>query len=472
MFVKYVGRLRENDNGSPSMSRSALENHQSQPSLLVESVEVQGVHISGDPSYAVDVEGSVEVRDVGKIAISPVPSNPTKVQTKPPSTSIGLGRESQLQELSAQTTTSAAAKNAQPIPGGHEVKAGAPAVQKPNVSLGPLIPAPSVVPNIPYSVHPKPPSSSVAAAREPQPPSLLPPRTTCDAEKNAKKMPKAGELKGDKMLGAREVKAGAGTSKAKNVGTTTDDSNPYELDGAIDGLLEVGGTVAQPSLKKQKKIAHTAADDEALPMPPEEAPSKVRTTTRDICHRVPSAEGKKLLVFNVHSTLLDCSLFIDKNPNVAFSPTIRTEKCQVIFFPCLIEFLTKYFLRFHVAFWDTKSEVYMGEIVPAMLARMKHGGNFNPIFVWSGKECEVTEFEDGIPLAWGKPIQKVFWRYPDFSHSNTVMVDHNITRLGGIPSANLVIPTLFYVAELQKLGDDKAFLKGSLWPNLQGFYGS
>jgi hypothetical protein len=114
----------------------------------------------------------------------------------------------------------------------------------------------------------------------------------------------------------------------------------------------------------------------------------------------------------------------------------------------------------------------MGEIVPAMLARMKHGGNFNPVFVWSGKECEVTQFEDGIPVAWRKPLQKVFWRYPDFSHSNTVMVDHNITRLGGIPSANLVIPIPFYVAEVQKLGDDKAFLKGSLWPHLQGFYAS
>jgi hypothetical protein len=211
--VKYVGKLRENDDGSPSMSRSTLENQQSQPSLLVESVEVQGVHISGDPSYAVDVEGSVEVCDVGKIATSPIPSNPTKVQTKPSSTSTGLGKESQLQELSAQTTTSAATKNAQPIPGGHEVKAGAPVVHKPNVSLGPLIPAPSVVPNIPHSMHLKPPSRSVAAAREPRPPSLSPPRTTCNAEKNAKKMPRAGELKADKMPGAREVKAGAGTAK-------------------------------------------------------------------------------------------------------------------------------------------------------------------------------------------------------------------------------------------------------------------
>jgi hypothetical protein len=295
---------------------------------------------------------------------------------------------------------------------------------------------------------------------------LLLPRTTCDAEKNAEKMPRAGELKLDKMLGAREVKAGATTSKAKNVGAATEDSNPYDLDGAIDGLLEVGGTVAQRSPKKPKKIAHTVADDEALPMPLEEAPSKVRTTAGDICRRVPCAKRKKLLIFNVHGTLLDCGLLIDKNPNAAIRPTIRTEKRRVIFHPCLIEFITKCFLRFHVAFWGTKSPVYMGEIVPAMLARMKHGGNFSPVFMWSGKECEVIQFEDGIPVAWEKPLQKIFWCYLDFSHSNTVMVDHNITRLGGIPSANLIIPTPFYVAELQKLGDDKAFLKGSLWPHL------
>jgi hypothetical protein len=83
-----------------------------------------------------------------------------------------------------------------------------------------------------------------------------------------------------------------------------------------------------------------------------------------------------------------------------------------------------------------------------MLARMKDGGKFSPVFVWFGKECEVTKFEDGIPVAWRKPLQKVFWRYPNFSHSNTVMIDHNITRFGKNPSRILIIPTTFYVAEL------------------------
>jgi hypothetical protein len=287
---------------------------------------VHGVHNSGDPSFAVDVKGSVEVRDVSKIAMSHVPSNPSKVQTKLRNRSTGLGSESQLQELSAQTTTSVAEKNVEPIPGGHKVKAGATAVQKPNVSPRPLTPALLVVPNIPCKVHPKPPSRSIAVGREPQPSSLSPPRTTYDVEKNAEKMPEAGEVKADKMLGAREVKARAAIAKAKNVGTATDDSNPYDLEAPIDGLLEVGGTMAQQSPKKQKKIAHTAANDEALPLPLEEAPSKVRSTVGDISRRVPSTERKKLLVFNVYGTLLDCSLLIDKNPNAAIKPTIRTEK--------------------------------------------------------------------------------------------------------------------------------------------------
>jgi hypothetical protein len=235
------------------------------------------------------------------------------------------------------------------------------------------------------------------------------------------------------MSGTREVKAGAATTTANNVDAATDDSNPYSIEGAIDGLLEVGGIGAQQSPKKQKKLVHTIVDDEVVAMPAKEAPSKVRSKAEDISRRTPGAERKKLLVFNVHGTLLDCSVLIDKNPNAAIRPTIRTEKHRVIFRPCLIEFLTKCFLKFHVAYWGTKSEVHMQEIVLALLVTMKDGGKFSHVFVWFGKECEVTKFEDGIPVLWKKPLQKVFWRYLDFSHSNMVMTDHNIPRLVGIP---------------------------------------
>jgi hypothetical protein len=51
-----------------------------------------------------------------------------------------------------------------------------------------------------------------------------------------------------------------------------------------------------------------------------------------------------------------------------------------------------------------------------------------------------------------------------------VMIDHKICRLGGNPAANMIIPTAFYVVELQRVGDDKAFMKTSLWPQVQKLY--
>ena len=72
-----------------------------------------------------------------------------------------------------------------------------------------------------------------------------------------------------------------------------------------------------------------------------------------------------------------------------------------------IPLVDRFFIRcltiFEVAFWNSKSKVYMGEIILAMLERMKDGSKFCHVFVW-WKECEVTKFEDGDPIAWGKPI--------------------------------------------------------------------
>jgi hypothetical protein len=265
-----------------------------------------------------------------------------------------------------------------------------------------------------------------------------------------------------------EVKGGApaGSSKTKVVGAPTEEKDPYSLEGAIDGLLEVGASAGPRSPPKVKKTAKSA-EDEAAAIPADEAPNKVRTKNEKVSNTVPSPEGKKLVVLNVHGTLLDCSLLLDKNPNPGIRPTLRTAKRRVIFRPGLIDFLNKCFLHFEVALWGSKSEVYMADVVPAMLGRMKDGSTVKPLFMWSTKECEVTKFEDGIPLQWGKPLRKIFWRYPNFNHKNTVIVDHKLCRLGGNEAANLIIPTAFYVAELEKLGDDKAFLRACLWPQLQ-----
>jgi hypothetical protein len=95
-------------------------------------------------------------------------------------------------------------------------------------------------------------------------------------------------------------------------------------------------------------------------------------------------ESLKLLIFNVHGMLLDCSLFRERNPNSAIRITLNTGSRRVVFRPWLVEFLSNCFKNFKVAFWGSKSEGYMQEIAPAMLGRLKGGTGCSPCFVWSG----------------------------------------------------------------------------------------
>jgi hypothetical protein len=80
---------------------------------------------------------------------------------------------------------------------------------------------------------------------------------------------------------------GAVPSKAKTMGTAPDDSNPYSLEGAIDGLLEVGGSGDQRSPSKVKKPAKPI-EDEVPAIPEEEAPTKVRSTDLQVARRAPT----------------------------------------------------------------------------------------------------------------------------------------------------------------------------------------
>jgi hypothetical protein len=129
-----------------------------------------------------------------------------------------------------------------------------------------------------------------------------------------------------------EVKGGApiGSLKTKVVGAPTKEKDLYSLEGAIDGLFEVGASAGPQSSPKVKKPAKST-EDEATATPADEAPNKVRTKNEKVSNTVASPEGKKLLVLTVHGTLLDCSLLLDKNPNPCIRPTLRTAKCRVIF---------------------------------------------------------------------------------------------------------------------------------------------
>jgi hypothetical protein len=100
----------------------------------------------------------------------------------------------------------------------------------------------------------------------------------------------------------------------------------------------------------------------------------------------------KLLVFNVHGTLLDCSLMVDKNPNPKLRPTFRTKNRRVLIHPWMSEFLSKCFKNFMIGFWGSKNKAYMDEMVLAMLGRVKSREPLQLAFVWFQKECEELQW--------------------------------------------------------------------------------
>jgi hypothetical protein len=85
---------------------------------------------------------------------------------------------------------------------------------------------------------------------------------------------------------------------------------------------------------------------------------------------------------------------------------------------------------------------------------------------------EPTDFEDGEPIYWDKPLSKVFHLWPAYNLSNTVVVDHKSYKVGYNPNANVIISTPFYVQHMEKLEEDINYLKCSLWPLLEGFFAS
>jgi hypothetical protein len=70
----------------------------------------------------------------------------------------------------------------------------------------------------------------------------------------------------------------------------------------------------------------------------------------------------KLLIFNVHSTLLDTSLLTQPNPNCNIRVTKKTYTDRFVLRPWMMEFLGRYFKMFKITFWSTKSSEYMEEV--------------------------------------------------------------------------------------------------------------
>jgi hypothetical protein len=89
----------------------------------------------------------------------------------------------------------------------------------------------------------------------------------------------------------------------------------------------------------------------------------------------------KLVIFNIHSTLLDCGLKVEKNPNSTIRSTVQTKSRKVVFRMSLLQFLSKCSINFTVAFWGSKSKSYMDDVLPTVLIRLKTWVKYNLLFV-------------------------------------------------------------------------------------------
>jgi hypothetical protein len=180
----------------------------------------------------------------------------------------------------------------------------------------------------------------------------------------------------------------------------------------------------------------------------------------------------KLTILNIHGTLLDSSFMAERPSNASIKTSMITQSRRVVFRPWLLQFRSRCFINFTMAFWGSKSECYMDELAAAVLTRLKDAHSYKSLFVWSEKHYLATDFEDGEPLCWRKPLSKVFEVWPTYNLFNTVVVDHKSFRVGYNPMANVKIPTPFYIEHMLKLEDDRNYLKTCLWPLLEGLFAS
>ena len=114
-------------------------------------------------------------------------------------------------------------------------------------------------------------------------------------------------------------------------------------------------------------------------------------------HVGPPHGRSKLIVFNVQGTLLDCNLLVEPNPNNKIRSTTKALLRRVVLRPWLHPFVSQCFLHFAVGFWDSKSTSFMEDVFPVLMGawRLSEGPKPEPLFQWSGKQCEFFDGRDG-----------------------------------------------------------------------------
>ena len=179
----------------------------------------------------------------------------------------------------------------------------------------------------------------------------------------------------------------------------------------------------------------------------------------------------KLLIFNIHGTLLDCSLLSKPNPNPTIRITRKSLTRRIVFRPWLTEFLDRCFKNFRVGFWGMKSLSNMEDVVTEMMRKVEGLESHQPLFCWSARDCEEHSENSGVGR-WKKPLSKVWSTWPIWNESNTMIIDHIGAVVNCNPVANIIIPSAFEVENMKKLADERNYLRHLLWPLLESLAGS
>ena len=179
----------------------------------------------------------------------------------------------------------------------------------------------------------------------------------------------------------------------------------------------------------------------------------------------------KLLIFNVHGTLFDCSLLSEPNSNTFIRMTTRSLTGRIVFRPCLTEFIDKCFKNFRVAFWGIKSNANMEDVVAEMMRKFGGLNSHKPLFCWLAKQCEEVIENIGVSK-WKKPLSKVWGIWPEWNEGNTMIIDHMEATMDCNPVANIIFPAAFHAENMTKFVDDKNYLRKHLWPLLERLVGS
>ena len=159
-----------------------------------------------------------------------------------------------------------------------------------------------------------------------------------------------------------ELESGEDNSSGSRGGVDRPVSNGNATkDPTLAALNRVGPKTRGKKKQKSPTILETSACQDA----------SLHEQVSNSLGKIGTNSATKLLVFNIHGTLVDCSLLTEPHPNSNIRITRKSSTRRFVFRPWLTKFLDRCFKNFKVAFWGIKSLGSMEDVVAEMMRRFE-----------------------------------------------------------------------------------------------------